>query len=39
MTTGTYTGLNYAKPGQTVAAIFERFGRTEVTIGLIEPSP
>lgn len=30
MTTGTYTGLNFAKPGQRVAAIFEGFGSAEV---------
>jgi 2-keto-4-pentenoate hydratase len=30
MTTGTYTGLNYAKPGQTVSGIFEGFGSAEV---------
>ena len=32
MTTGTYTGLNHAKPGDRVVAIFEGFGRAEVTI-------
>jgi 2-keto-4-pentenoate hydratase len=32
MTTGTYTGLNYATPGQRVRAIFERFGTAEVDI-------
>ncbi|HEY2816601.1 MAG TPA: 2-keto-4-pentenoate hydratase [Casimicrobiaceae bacterium] len=32
MTTGTYTGLNHAKPGETVVAIFEDFGRADVTI-------
>jgi 2-keto-4-pentenoate hydratase len=30
MTTGTYTGLNFAKPGQRVSAIFEGFGSAEV---------
>jgi 2-keto-4-pentenoate hydratase len=30
MTTGTYTGLNFAKPGQRVSAIFEGFGSVEV---------
>jgi 2-keto-4-pentenoate hydratase len=30
MTTGTYTGLNFAKPGQTVFAAFTRFGAAEV---------
>jgi len=29
-TTGTYTGLNYAKPGQTVTAAFTGFGAAEV---------
>ena len=31
MTTGTYTGLNYARPGQTVVAEFEGFGSAQVT--------
>jgi 2-keto-4-pentenoate hydratase len=31
MTTGTYTGLNFAKPGQTVTASFEGFGWAAVT--------
>jgi 2-keto-4-pentenoate hydratase len=30
MTTGTYTGLNFVKPGQNVKAIFEGFGFAEV---------
>ena len=30
MTTGTYTGLNFAKPGQTVVARFANFGSVEV---------
>jgi len=30
MTTGTYTGLNFAKPGQRVRAVFEGFGSAEV---------
>lgn len=30
VTTGTYTGLNYAKPGQTVTAAFAGFGSAEV---------
>jgi 2-keto-4-pentenoate hydratase len=30
MTTGTYTGLNFAKPGQRVSARFEGFGSAEV---------
>ena len=29
-TTGTYTGLNFAKPGSTVRAIFSGFGSAEV---------
>jgi len=33
MTTGTYTGLNYAKPGQRVRATFEGFGSAEVLVG------
>ena len=32
MTTGTYTGINYAKPGQRVRASFARFGAAEVGI-------
>jgi 2-keto-4-pentenoate hydratase len=32
MTTGTFTGLNFAKPGQRVRAVFEGFGHAEVTI-------
>lgn len=30
MTTGTYTGLNFARPGQTVTATFHAFGSAEV---------
>ena len=30
MTTGTYTGMNYAKPGETVTASFENFGLAQV---------
>ena len=30
VTTGTYTGLQYAKPGQTVAVTFKDFGSVEV---------
>ena len=30
MTTGTCTGLNYAKPGQAVVAAFEGFGSAQV---------
>ncbi len=30
VTTGTYTGLNYAKPGQTAAAAFKDFGSVQV---------
>ncbi len=30
MTTGTYTGLNFAQPGQTVVAAFTGFGAAEV---------
>jgi 2-keto-4-pentenoate hydratase len=30
LTTGTYTGLQYAKPGQTVAVTFKDFGSVEV---------
>jgi 2-keto-4-pentenoate hydratase len=29
-TTGTYTGLNYAKPGSTVRAVFTAFGAAEL---------
>lgn len=29
VTTGTYTGLNFAKPGQRVSAIFEGFGSAD----------
>jgi len=32
MTTGTYTGLNFATRGQRVRAAFERFGAAEVVI-------
>lgn len=32
MTTGTYTGLTYAKPGQHVRASFRDFGSTDVGI-------
>jgi len=32
MTTGTYTGLNFAKPGQRVRAVFEGFGSAEVRL-------
>jgi 2-keto-4-pentenoate hydratase len=31
VTTGTYTGLNFAKPGQTVAATFAGFGTVAVS--------
>ena len=31
VTTGTYTGLNFAKPRQTVAATFAGFGTVEVS--------
>ena len=31
VTTGTYTGLNFAKPGQAVAASFAGFGAVEVS--------
>ena len=31
VTTGTYTGLNFALPGQRVVAIFHGFGTAEVT--------
>ena len=30
MTTGTYAGITYAKPGQVVTAAFENFGSAEV---------
>jgi 2-keto-4-pentenoate hydratase len=30
MTTGTYTGLNFVKPGQRARAVFEGFGSAEV---------
>jgi len=30
VTTGTYTGLNFAKPGQTVVATFHGFGSVDV---------
>jgi 2-keto-4-pentenoate hydratase len=30
MTTGTYTGLNFIKPGQRARAVFEGFGSAEV---------
>jgi len=30
LTTGTYTGLQYAKPGQTVAVTFKDFGAVEM---------
>jgi 2-keto-4-pentenoate hydratase len=33
VTTGTYTGINYAKPGQTVVATFHGFGSLRVTFG------
>ena len=33
MTTGTYTGLNFATPGQRIAAVFDGFGRADVDIG------
>jgi len=32
MTTGTYTGLNFATPGRRIRAAFERFGAAEVEI-------
>jgi len=31
ITTGTYAGLNFVKPGQTVRAVFEGFGAAEVS--------
>ena len=33
VTTGTYTGINYAKPGQTVVATFHGVGAVRVTFG------
>jgi hypothetical protein len=33
MTTGTYTGLNFATPGRKIRAMFEGFGAAEVDIG------
>jgi 2-keto-4-pentenoate hydratase len=30
VTTGSYTGLNFAKPGQKISAIFEGFGSADV---------
>jgi 2-keto-4-pentenoate hydratase len=32
MTTGTYTGLNFAAPGQRIRAAFEGFGAAEVEV-------
>jgi 2-keto-4-pentenoate hydratase len=32
MTTGTYTGLNFAAPGQRIRAAFEGFGAAEVEL-------
>ena len=32
MTTGTYTGLNFARPGERVTAQFERFGCADVEL-------
>jgi 2-keto-4-pentenoate hydratase len=32
MTTGTYTGLNFATPGQRIRAAFEAFGEAEVDV-------
>lgn len=32
MTTGTYTGLNFVKPGQRVRAVFEGFGLAQVDL-------
>jgi 2-keto-4-pentenoate hydratase len=32
MTTGTYTGLNFATPGRKIRAVFEGFGTAEVEI-------
>ena len=34
MTTGTYTGLNFAKPGQTVVAAFEGFSAAQVVFNV-----
>jgi 2-keto-4-pentenoate hydratase len=31
-TTGTYTGLNFGKPGQKISAIFEGFGSADVHV-------
>jgi 2-keto-4-pentenoate hydratase len=31
ITTGSHTGMNYAKRGQTVSAVFDAFGAAEVT--------
>jgi 2-keto-4-pentenoate hydratase len=33
VTTGTYTGLHYAKPGQVVTAAFPGFGAADVSFG------
>ena len=33
MTTGTYTGLNFAEPGQRIRVAFEGFGSAEVEFG------
>ena len=32
MTTGTYTGLNFATPGRRIRAVFEKFGAAEVNV-------
>ena len=32
MTTGTYTGIHFARPGQSATAVFDRFGRAEVRL-------
>jgi 2-keto-4-pentenoate hydratase/2-oxohepta-3-ene-1,7-dioic acid hydratase in catechol pathway len=32
MTTGTYTGLNFASRGQRIRAAFEGFGAAEVDV-------
>jgi hypothetical protein len=32
MTTGTYTGLNFALPGRRIRAVFDNFGTAEVDI-------
>jgi 2-keto-4-pentenoate hydratase len=32
MTTGTYTGLNFATPGRRVRATFDGFGAAEVDV-------